>query len=77
MSTCDSVKLVIYIMVILYFSPDYLGNVLEDLGLNLSDQLSQLSTLLRIPADDYQAQSSGCQPKLVAAVRQMREITST
>ncbi|XP_026292133.1 conserved oligomeric Golgi complex subunit 7 isoform X1 [Frankliniella occidentalis] len=56
---------------------DYLGNVLEDLGLCISDQLSQLSTLLRIPADDYQAQSSGCQPKLVAAVRQMREITTS
>ena len=56
---------------------DYLGNVLEDLGLSLSDQLSQLSTLLRIPADDYQAQSSGCLPKLVAAVRQMREITTS
>lgn len=56
---------------------DYLGNVLEDLGLSLSDQLSQLSTLLRIPVDDYQTQSSGCQPKLVAAVRQMREITTT
>ena len=58
-------------------SLDYLGNVLEDLGLSLSDQLSQLTTLLRIPADDYQAQSSGCQPKLVAAVRQMRELTSS
>ncbi|XP_034235213.1 conserved oligomeric Golgi complex subunit 7 [Thrips palmi] len=56
---------------------DYLGNVLEDLGLGLSDQLSQLSNLLRIPADEYQSQSSGCQPKLVAAVRQMREITTS
>lgn len=56
---------------------DYLGNVLEDLGLGLSDQLSQLSALLRIPAEEYQSQSSGCQPKLVAAVRQMREITTS
>ncbi|PNF30976.1 Conserved oligomeric Golgi complex subunit 7 [Cryptotermes secundus] len=56
---------------------DYLGNVLEDLGLSLSDHLQQVSTLLRLSPEEYQTKSSGCSPRLVAAVRQMRNITSS
>nr|CAD7442660.1 unnamed protein product [Timema bartmani] len=56
---------------------DYLGNVLEDLGLNLSDHLQQVTTLLRLSSEEYQTKSSGCSPRLVAAVRQMRNITSS
>ncbi|KAJ9592818.1 hypothetical protein L9F63_015509, partial [Diploptera punctata] len=55
---------------------DYLGNVLEDLGLALSEHLQQVSTLLRLSSEEYQSKSSGCSPRLVAAVRQMRNITS-
>ncbi|PSN54981.1 Conserved oligomeric Golgi complex subunit 7 [Blattella germanica] len=55
---------------------DYLGNVLEDLGLSLSEHLQQVSTLLRLSPEEYQTKSSGCSPRLVAAVRQMRNITS-
>ncbi|KAF2904970.1 hypothetical protein ILUMI_01213 [Ignelater luminosus] len=54
----------------------YLGNVLEDLGLSLTDNLQQLMALLRLPADQYHSQSSGCSARYVAAVRQMRNITS-
>nr|CAD7198705.1 unnamed protein product [Timema douglasi] len=56
---------------------DYLGNVLEDLGLSLSEHLQQVTTLLRLSSEEYQIKSSGCSPRLVAAVRQMRNITSS
>ncbi|XP_063222292.1 conserved oligomeric Golgi complex subunit 7 isoform X2 [Bacillus rossius redtenbacheri] len=56
---------------------DYLGNVLEDLGMSLTEHLQQLVTLLRLSPEEYQAKSSGCSPRLVAAVRQMRNITSS
>jgi len=55
---------------------DYLGNVLEDLGLSLSEHLQQISVLLRLSPEEYHTKSSGCSPRLVAAVRQMRNITS-
>jgi len=56
---------------------DYLGNVLEELGLCLSENLQHMSLLLRLPSEDYQNGSSGCNARVVAAVRQMRNITSS
>ncbi|XP_020281658.1 conserved oligomeric Golgi complex subunit 7 isoform X1 [Pseudomyrmex gracilis] len=56
---------------------DYLGNVLEELGLSLSENLQHMSLLLRLPPEDYQNGSSGCNARIVAAVRQMRNITSS
>lgn len=56
---------------------DYLGNVLEELGLPLSENLQHMSLLLRLPTEDYQNGSSGCNARVVAAVRQMRRITSS
>ncbi|XP_014248719.1 conserved oligomeric Golgi complex subunit 7 [Cimex lectularius] len=55
----------------------YLGNVLEDLGFSLSEHLSQIALLLKIPVESYQKESAGCSAKLVSIVRQMRNITST
>lgn len=55
---------------------NYLNNVLQDLGITLSENLQQLSTLLKIPSDQYQAQSTACTARYVAAVRQIRNITS-
>ncbi|XP_076250469.1 conserved oligomeric Golgi complex subunit 7 isoform X2 [Rhynchophorus ferrugineus] len=55
---------------------NYLKNVLQDLGILLSDNLQQLSSLLKIPADQYQTQSLGYTAKYVAAVRQIRNIAS-
>lgn len=55
----------------------YLGNVLEDLGFGLTDTLSQIAFLLKLPAESYQTQSSGRSAKLVSLVRQMRNITSS
>ncbi|RZF40162.1 hypothetical protein LSTR_LSTR010114 [Laodelphax striatellus] len=55
----------------------YLGNVLEDLGFGLLDSLQHVSVLLKVPAEEYQSQTTGAPPKLVAAVRQMRNIPST
>lgn len=54
----------------------YLGNILEDLGLSLSDTLKQLITLLKLSPDQYHTQSSGYSARYVAAVRQIRNITS-
>lgn len=54
---------------------DYLGNVLEELGLSLSENLQHMSLLLRLSPEDYQTGSSGCNARVVAAVRQMRNIT--
>lgn len=55
---------------------EYLGSVLEELGLSLSTNLQQMIVLLRAPADNYLALSSGCDPRLVTAIRQMRKIIS-
>lgn len=55
----------------------YLSNVLEDLGLSLTENLQQLKVLLKLPTDQYQNQSSGCSARYVAAIRQMRNITSS
>ncbi|XP_046623336.1 conserved oligomeric Golgi complex subunit 7 [Neodiprion virginianus] len=56
---------------------DYLGNILEELGLSLTEQLQQMSILLRLSPEDYQSGSSGCNARVVAAIRQMRNITSS
>jgi hypothetical protein len=61
---------------ILSFS-DYLGNILEELGLTLSENLQQMSQLLRISSENYHHSSFGCNARVVAAVRQMRNITSS
>ncbi|XP_076294187.1 conserved oligomeric Golgi complex subunit 7 [Lasioglossum baleicum] len=56
---------------------DYLGNVLEELGLSLSENLQHMSQLLRLSPEDWQNGSSGCNARVVAAVRQMRNIASS
>lgn len=55
---------------------NYLGNVLEDLGYNLSEKLKNISMLMKLTPGEYSSQSMGCSPQLVAAVRQMRNIIS-
>lgn len=57
---------------------DYLGNVLEELGLSLNTRLQHTAVLLRTPTENYQsvAMSSGFDPRLVTAIRQMRNIVS-
>lgn len=55
---------------------EYLGNVLEELGLPLSNRLRQTVTLLRAPQETYLSSSAGCDPKLVSSIRQMRNIIS-
>ncbi|KAJ8961428.1 hypothetical protein NQ318_014675 [Aromia moschata] len=56
---------------------NYLNNILEELGMSLTENLQQLSLLLKIPSDQYQAQSTGCSARYVAAIRQMRNIKSS
>ncbi|KAL5285816.1 COG7 family protein [Megaselia abdita] len=56
---------------------EYLKNIIEDLGLTTTVHLQQMLTLLQAPAETYLQVSSGCEPKLVTAVRQMRNVKST
>ncbi|XP_059616324.1 conserved oligomeric Golgi complex subunit 7 [Phlebotomus argentipes] len=56
---------------------EYLGSVLEELGLKLGSQIQQVAVLLRAAPENYLNLSAGCDPKLVTAVRQMRNIIST
>lgn len=55
---------------------DYLGSVLEELGLALNTRLQHTSILLRAPTENYLAVSSGFDPRLVTAIRQIRNIVS-
>lgn len=55
---------------------EYLCSVLEELGLGMSVYLQQAATLLRAPADAYLTLSAGCDPELVTAIRQMRNLVS-
>ena len=55
---------------------EYLGEVLKELGHSSSTSLQQIITLLRAPAENYLALSTGCDPRLVTAIRQMRKIVS-
>ncbi|CRL05018.1 CLUMA_CG018137, isoform A [Clunio marinus] len=56
---------------------EYLGSVLEELGLTISSQLKQIAQLLKIKGEQYLTSSSGIDPRLVAAIRQMRNINIT
>ncbi|XP_014095698.3 conserved oligomeric Golgi complex subunit 7 [Bactrocera oleae] len=56
---------------------EYLSNVVEELGLSISVGLSQILTLLKADPENYLALSGGCEPRLVTAIRQMRNIVST
>lgn len=55
---------------------EYLGSVIEELGLSLSINLQQSITLLRAPVENYLEVSAGCDPRLVTAIRQIRKIVS-
>lgn len=55
---------------------EYLGSVLDELGLSLTQHLQQMILLFRAPADKYLALSVGCDPRLVTTIRQMRKIVS-
>lgn len=55
---------------------EYLGSVIEELGLGLSTNLQQTITLLRAPNENYLEVSAGCDPRLVTAIRQIRKIVS-
>lgn len=51
---------------------DYLNNVLEELGVELTETLQQILSLLRLDPAEYHQQSIGCSHKLVASIREMR-----
>lgn len=55
---------------------EYLGSVIEELGLSLSTNLQQTIKLLRAPNENYLEVSAGCDPRLVTAIRQIRKIVS-
>lgn len=55
---------------------EYLNSVVDELGLTLNTNLQQTIKLLRAPAENYLATSAGCDPRLVTAIRQKRNIVS-
>lgn len=56
---------------------EYLSSVVEELGLTLTTALTQILTLLKAAPENYLQLSAGCEPRLVTAIRQMRNIIST
>lgn len=56
---------------------EYLSSVVEELGLSLNTSLTQILTLLKASPENYLSLSAGCEPRLVTAIRQMRNIIST
>ncbi|XP_022909528.1 conserved oligomeric Golgi complex subunit 7 [Onthophagus taurus] len=56
---------------------NYLGDILKDFNLNLTENLKQLMSLLKIPVDQYLQQSAGYTARYVATIRQMRNIKSS
>ncbi|XP_037793470.1 LOW QUALITY PROTEIN: conserved oligomeric Golgi complex subunit 7-like [Penaeus monodon] len=53
---------------------DYICNILEDLGVTSCDSIRQLNLLLKAPVEQYWKIAPGNNPRLIAAVRQMRNI---
>lgn len=56
---------------------EYLGSVLDELGLCLDKRLQQTIILLRAAPEHYLSLSTGCDPKLVTGIRQIRNIISS
>jgi conserved oligomeric Golgi complex subunit 7 len=56
---------------------EYLSSVLDELGLTISSQLKQISQLLKVKGENYMSVCTGIDARLVARVRQMRNINVT
>uniref|UniRef100_A0A182PG09 Conserved oligomeric Golgi complex subunit 7 n=1 Tax=Anopheles epiroticus TaxID=199890 RepID=A0A182PG09_9DIPT len=55
---------------------EYFGSVLEEMGQSLGGNLQQTVKLLRAPLESYASTATGCDPELVAAIRQKRNLIS-
>uniref|UniRef100_A0A182IZH4 Conserved oligomeric Golgi complex subunit 7 n=1 Tax=Anopheles atroparvus TaxID=41427 RepID=A0A182IZH4_ANOAO len=55
---------------------EYFGSVLEEMGQSLGSNLQQTVKLLRAPLESYSTAAAGCDPELVAAIRQKRNLIS-
>ncbi|XP_050079458.1 conserved oligomeric Golgi complex subunit 7 [Anopheles maculipalpis] len=55
---------------------EYFGSVLEEMGQSLGTNLQQTVKLLRAPLESYASTATGCDPELVAAIRQKRNLMS-
>ncbi|XP_053679519.1 conserved oligomeric Golgi complex subunit 7 [Anopheles nili] len=55
---------------------EYFGSVLEEMGQSLGGNLQQTVKLLRAPLESYSSAAAGCDPELVAAIRQKRNLIS-
>lgn len=53
---------------------EYLGSVLEELGITLVSQLKHIAQLLKVKQQNYLSLNIGADHKLIAAIRQMRNI---
>ena len=58
-----------------FFFAGYLGDILEDLGHPLTENLSSLSRLLKLPAKDFNSTTTSQEPqKLVTQIKTMRNL---
>lgn len=55
---------------------EYLQSILEELGLSIWSQLKSTAVLMKVKTENYSAQSTGMDPRLVTFIRQMRNIIS-
>lgn len=56
------------------FTVDYLCNVLDDLGLIASENLKNINTLLKAPAEEYLDVAESMPQRLSHAISNMRNI---
>lgn len=59
----------------LYFLEDYLVNVLDDLGLQSSENLKSLSSLLRATQEEFSDTAENTPQRLASAVASMRGLS--
>jgi hypothetical protein len=55
---------------------EYLDSVLEELGIVLSSSLKNIAQLLKVKKENYYSLNTGADHKLIAAIRQMRNIST-
>ena len=55
---------------------NYLGNVLEDMGFNLTKKLQDIAILLKVSPSEFNGKCTDCSPQIVAEVRQMRNLNT-
>ena len=56
------------------FPVDYLSNVLDDLGLQTTDNIKNIATLLKTPETEYSDVAENMPQRLTSAISNMRNL---